>query len=81
MVEGRYAQLTNLSERRGASPITAAEFLHHFVGPVPWAHLDVAGTAYDVKRDYITGKGASGFGVRLLVDVAERLAGSDSPTA
>jgi leucyl aminopeptidase len=80
MVEGRYAQLTNMSERRGASPITAAEFLHHFVGPVPWAHLDVAGTAYDVKRDYIAGKGASGFGVRLLVDVAERLAGSDSPT-
>jgi leucyl aminopeptidase len=73
MVKGRYAQLTNLSDRREASALTAAAFLQKFVGDVPWAHLDVAGTAYDVKRDYIVGKGATGFGVRLLVDVAERL--------
>jgi len=68
MIKGRYAQLTNRSERREAMPLTAAAFLHHFAGEVPWAHLDIAGTAYDVKRDYLPGKGASGFGVRLLVD-------------
>jgi leucyl aminopeptidase len=68
MVKGRYAQLTNRSERREAMPLTAAAFLHHFAGDVPWAHLDIAGTAYDVKRAYLPGKGASGFGVRLLVD-------------
>ena len=50
MVKGRYAQLTNRSERREAMPATAAEFLHHFVGEVPWAHLDIVGTAWDVRR-------------------------------
>src|SRR5207302_813120 len=68
MVEGRYAQLTNRTERRVAMPITGAEFLHHFAGETPWAHLDIAGTAYDVPRTYFTGKGATGYGVRLLVD-------------
>ena len=68
MVKGRYAQLTNRTERREAMPITAAEFLHHFAGDTPWAHLDIAGTAYDVRRAYFAGKGATGFGVRLLVE-------------
>jgi leucyl aminopeptidase len=69
MVKGRYAQLTNVTERREASSITAAELLHHFAGDVPWAHLDIAGTAWDVRRPYLD-KDATGFGVRLLVDVA-----------
>jgi leucyl aminopeptidase len=73
MVKGRYAQLTNLTERREASAITAAELLHHFAGDVPWAHLDIAGTAWDVPQPYYVGKGATGFGVRLLVDVARSL--------
>jgi leucyl aminopeptidase len=68
MVKGRYAQLTNRSERREAFPLTASAFLHHFVGETPWAHLDIAGVAYDVMRPYLVGKGATGFGVRLLVD-------------
>jgi leucyl aminopeptidase len=70
MVKGRYAQLTNLPERREASTITAAEFLHAFVGETPWAHLDIAGTAYDAPRPYLVGNGATGFGVRLLVEAA-----------
>jgi leucyl aminopeptidase len=74
MVKGRYAQLTNLSERREASAITAAEFLHHFVVDVPWAHLDIAGTAYDAPRPY-RDKGATGFGVRLLVELGVELSG------
>jgi leucyl aminopeptidase len=73
MVGGRYAQLTNQSARREATPITAAEFLHHFVDETPWAHLDIAGTAYDVPREYFAGKGATGFGVRLLVELARGL--------
>jgi leucyl aminopeptidase len=69
MVKGRYAQLSNLSERREAQAITAAELLHHFAADVPWAHLDIAGMAYDVPRPYFTNKGATGFGVRLLVEL------------
>jgi leucyl aminopeptidase len=72
MVKGRYARLTNRPERRAASAIAGAEFLHPFVGDVPWAHLDIAGTAYDVRRPYFD-KGATGYGVRLLVELAREL--------
>jgi leucyl aminopeptidase len=82
MVKGRYAQLTNRTERREAGAITAAEFLHHFVGGTPWAHIDIVGTAWDVPRPYFTGKGATGFGVRLLVELARELrSGSSSKSA
>jgi len=74
LVKGRYAQLTNRTERREAAAITGAEFLHHFAGRTPWAHLDIAGTAYDVPRPYYVGKGATGYGVRLLVELARTLA-------
>jgi leucyl aminopeptidase len=74
MVKGRYAQLTNLTERREASSITAAEFLHHFAGSTPWAHLDIAGTADHGRVPYLD-RGGTGFGVRLLVEVARSLAG------
>ena len=80
MVKGRYAQLTNLTQRREASSITAAELLHHFAGDVPWAHLDIAGTAWDVRRSYI-GRDATGFGVRLMVEIARRLAEDPSPAS
>jgi leucyl aminopeptidase len=70
MVRGRYADLTNRSERREAFGITAAEFLHHFVGDVPWAHLDIAAVADNVPRPYLD-KGASGFGVRLLTELVD----------
>ena len=73
MIKSRYAQLTNLTERREASAITAAEFLHHFAGEVPWAHLDIAGTAYNGRRPYLD-KGGTGFGVRLLAELARGLA-------
>jgi len=53
--------------------ITAAVFLAEFVGDTPWAHLDIAGTAWDVGRPY-TGNDASGYGVRLLTAVARSLA-------
>ena len=51
----------------------AAEFLRRFAGEVPWAHLDIAGTAWDPGRPYAP-KGGNGFGVRLLVELAESLA-------
>jgi len=62
-----------LTERREASSITAAEFLHHFAGSTPWAHLDIAGTADNGHLPYLD-RGGTGFGVRLLVEVARSLA-------
>jgi leucyl aminopeptidase len=73
MIKGRYAELANVTEARKAVSITAAEFLRRFVGDVPWAHVDIAGTAWDADRPYAA-KGGSGFGVRLLVELARRAA-------
>jgi leucyl aminopeptidase len=70
MIKGRYAQIINSTVKREATALTAAEFLHHFAGEVPWAHLDIAGTAYDARAPYFADKGATGFGVRLLVELA-----------
>jgi leucyl aminopeptidase len=68
--KGRYADLTNRPEPREGLASAAAEMLRHFAGDTPWAHLDIAGVAYDVRSDYLVGKGATGFGVRLLVELA-----------
>jgi leucyl aminopeptidase len=69
LIEGRYGDIMNTTAERGAGSATAAEFLHRFAGDVPWAHLDIAGTAYDLGRPYAA-KGAAGWGVRLLVELA-----------
>jgi leucyl aminopeptidase len=68
-IKGRYADIVNSTADRKAHPITGAEFLHRFVGDVPWAHLDIAGVAYDTGWPYAP-EGGSGFGVRLLVELA-----------
>jgi len=73
LTRGRVADLTNAASKRKASTIYAGSFLEEFVDDVPWAHLDIAGTAWDTGRDYV-GNGATGFGVRLLVRLARDLA-------
>jgi leucyl aminopeptidase len=69
LVKGTYGDLDNAPEARKAGTIVGASFLQNFVGEVPWAHLDIAGSAWDLGRAYV-GKGASGYGVRLLVQLA-----------
>ena len=49
-IEGRYADIVNAVETRKAGSIVAAEFLKRFTGDVPWAHLDIAGTAWDTGQ-------------------------------
>jgi leucyl aminopeptidase len=58
------ADATNAPGNPGA--ITAGLFLQHFTGGLPWAHLDIAGTARAGKDDGMYSKGATGFGARLL---------------
>ncbi len=48
---------------------TAAAFLSHFVGETPWVHLDIAGTGWTSKVGSYQGRGATGVGVRLLMEV------------
>ncbi len=69
LIMSRYADIANAVEARKAGSITAAQFLRRFTGDVPWAHLDIAGTAYENGKPY-TPKGGAGFGVRLLVELA-----------
>jgi leucyl aminopeptidase len=71
LTKGTVADLTNSSNKRKAGTIYAAEFLEEFVEDRPWVHLDIAGTAWDVGREYV-GNGPTGFGVRLLVELAQR---------
>ena len=68
-IKGKYGDISNLGEAGAAGSIAGAEFLKHFVGDTPWVHIDIAGTAWGMKRNYV-GNGASGFGVRLLVELA-----------
>jgi leucyl aminopeptidase len=67
-IKGRFADIVN-SEGRKAHPIQGASFLKRFVGDVPWAHIDMAGTSNDLGRAYAA-KGGSGWGVRLLLELA-----------
>jgi leucyl aminopeptidase len=71
LMKGKFADLSNLASQRKAGTITAGSFLEEFVGETPWAHVDIAGTAWDTGREYV-GKGANGMGVRLLVELARQ---------
>lgn len=64
------ADLCNIgSEKYRAGAITAGFFLQNFVGDIPWVHLDVAGTSFNVPDRSYYRPGATGFGVRLFIDL------------
>lgn len=71
MIDSRFADMKNTGGRFAGS-ITAAQFLHRFVGDTPWAHLDVAGTAMNSPKTDISATWASGFGVRLLNELVAK---------
>ena len=65
------ADIKNVTDTGQAGTITAAKFLEEFAQGMPWAHLDIAGTAWaDREKPYIP-KGAVGLGVRLLIQLME----------
>jgi leucyl aminopeptidase len=68
------ADLKNISGGRGAGTITGAMYLKNFVDEsIPWAHIDIAGTAWRKKASGTQSNGSTGYGVRLLVELAEIL--------
>jgi leucyl aminopeptidase len=73
LTKGTVADLQNAAEQRVAQSNYAAEFLRQFVDDRPWVHVDIAGTAWAMTRNYV-GKGASGFGTRMLIELARRAA-------
>jgi leucyl aminopeptidase len=74
-VDSDFADMKNASELRQAGAVLAAEFLREFAGDGPWAHVDIAGPAYVQRRrpDYVLDQGGTGYGVRLIVELAEAL--------
>ncbi len=71
MIKSNVADMKNIGMGRAAGTITAAAFLANAVDNVPWAHIDIAGTAWmqdATKKKSYNQKGATGFGVRLILD-------------
>lgn len=66
LIDSPVADMKNISDGRLAGSVTAAQFLQRFVNNVPWAHLDIAGTAWNTKGTDLSPRGATGYGVRLL---------------
>ena len=66
-IRGDVGDLKNTGGRDGGA-LTAAAFLWSFVGDTPWVHLDIAGTAYTEKAGPYQPRGATGVGVRLLLE-------------
>ena len=80
LIKSPIADIKNSGGKNGGT-ITAAAFLRHFVGSTPWAHLDIAGTAFLDKADGYRPAGGTGVGVRMLVDLIEHDVLKLRPTA
>ena len=74
-VDSAFADIKNSSDLRQAGAVLAASFLEEFAGEGPWAHADIAGPAFleRSRGDYMSLRGGTGYGVRLIVELATRL--------
>jgi len=74
-VDSAFADMKNASDLKQASPALAAEFLQEFAGEGPWAHIDMSGPAFleRSRGDYMRQRGGTGYGVRLIVELATSL--------
>jgi leucyl aminopeptidase len=75
-VDSVYADMKNSSDLRQAGAVLAAAFLEEFAGEGPWAHADIAGPAFleRSRGDYLSQRGGTGYGVRMIVELASGLA-------
>src|SRR3954449_615430 len=82
LIDSIVADLRNTAGKTFGFPIVAATFLQEFVGEEPWAHVDMLGTAFlEEDRGDAFGRGATGYGVRMLAELAARMSGAASPAA
>ena len=72
LMKSDVADLKNVTDTGEAGTITAAKFLEEFADGLPWAHLDIAGTAWTERDKPYVPKGAVGIGVRLLIELMEK---------
>jgi leucyl aminopeptidase len=71
-IKSEVADIKNVGEGRWGGAITAAKFLEEFVAGKPWVHLDIAGPAFLESSKSWLDAGGSGYGVRTLVELAQR---------
>jgi leucyl aminopeptidase len=75
LIDSTVADLRNTAGKSFGFPIVAATFLAQFAGEGPWAHVDMLGTGLlEEDRGDAFGRGATGYGVRMLVELATRIA-------
>ena len=74
-IKSDVADLNNVSSQRGAGAIVAGLFMRDFTAGIPWAHLDIAGTAFSEREHPLGPKGATGVGVRTVLNHLCGLAG------
>ncbi len=72
-IKSDIADINNISSTRHAGTIIGATFLKNFVKKTPWAHIDIAGTAWISKKRGYKSKYATGFGIRLLSDFIKNI--------
>jgi len=76
MIKSEVADMKNIGIGRAAGTITAAAFLRNAIKNTPWTHIDIAGVAWTqvaTKEKPYNPKGATGFGVRLILDYLQNL--------
>jgi leucyl aminopeptidase len=75
-IDSAFADMKNGSTLRQGSPALAAKFLEEFAGEGPWAHVDMAGPGFleRSRGDYLRVPGGTGYGVRLIAQLAESIA-------
>ena len=73
LMKSEFADLNNMSSTRWGGAITAALFLSEFTEGTRWAHIDIAGPAYQKKASDYCPAGGTGFGVRLFCDLIDNL--------
>jgi len=74
LIDSSVADLRNTAGKSFGFPIVAATFIQQFAGQGPWAHVDMLGPALlDEDRGDAFGRGASGYGVRMLIELVTRL--------
>jgi len=73
LLKSDLADISNMPSTRYGAAISAALFLSEFVGDTRWAHIDIAGPAFDKKGGDYRGPGGTGFGVRLLCSLIDKL--------
>jgi leucyl aminopeptidase len=73
LIKSDIADMKNVGTGRNAGTIVGAVFIKKFIKEVPWAHLDIASTAWQTKARGYKPKYATGFGVRLFIELLKSM--------